>query len=78
MVEHWREAPGVRGSTPLLGTVLVYLIAIAVFGSAVYSIMKDYPTAQFNLSCHGIYGKFQGKGRKECETCDERFECYTN
>jgi hypothetical protein len=46
--------------------------------STVYSILKDLPAARFNLSCHGIYGKFQGKGKAECETCNERFECFTN
>lgn len=58
--------------------MILVVIAIGVFLSVVYSMAKDLPAARFNLSCHGIYGKFGGKGEAECEACTERFECYTN
>ena len=79
MVEHWREAPGVRGSTPLLGTMIICVVAGLVFASVVYSIIRDVPAARFNLSCQGIYGKYLDKkqNNKKCVTCRERFQCWT-
>jgi len=56
---------------------LIVILAITLFVWVGISIIRDLPAARYNLSCHGTYGKFYGKGRAECETCDERFECFT-